>query len=92
MTPDMYFLLMVVGLPAAILLIAMLGASFHHHGDEELLDWKPTRSPRQEAELHSGDTQQILNALNKYRRMRGAPECSLQDITEHNWANLQQHD
>ena len=24
----------------------------------------------------------MLNALNKYRRMRGAPECSLQDITE----------
>jgi hypothetical protein len=24
--------------------------------------------------------------------MRGAPECSLQDITEHNWANLQQYD
>jgi hypothetical protein len=92
MTPNVYFLLIVVGLPVALLLIALVGASMHHDDNEQLLDWKPTRSPREEAALHSGDTQQMLNALNRYRRMRGAPECSLQDITRHDWANPQQYD
>ena len=90
MTPNLYFLLMVLGLPAAILLIAVLGASLHRHDDERLLDWKPTRSPTREAELHVGETQQMLDAVNRYRRSRGAPERRLQEVTEHGWANLEQ--
>jgi hypothetical protein len=92
MTASLYFILIVVGLPVAFLLIAMVGTRLHHDGNEQLLDWKPTRSPRREAELHAGDTQQMLDALNRYRRLRGAPERSLEEITEQNWANLEQFD
>ncbi len=92
MTANVYFLLMVVGLPAVFLVIALIGASLRRDDDEELLDWKPMRSPRREVELHVGETQQMLNALNRYRRSRGAPELRLQEIAEHGSAGLQQHD
>jgi len=92
MTAGGYSLLMVVGLPAAFVLIAMLGAGFHRKRGAEVLDWKPTRSPRREAELHAGETQQMLDALNRYRRLRGAPEQSLHEVTEANWASLDQYD
>lgn len=81
MTPDLYFLLIVVGVPVAVLGIAMLGACFYRDGAEQLLDWKPTRSARQEAELYVGDTQDMLKAVNRYRRLRGAPDRSLEEIT-----------
>jgi len=92
MTPNAYFLMMVVGLPAVILLIALIGARLRRDDDDQLLDWKPTRSPRREAELHIGETQQMLNALNGYRRSRGAPELSLREIAERDRAGLQQDD
>ena len=92
MTPGAYFLVMVVGLPVVMLLIALIGASLRRGDNEQLLDWKPTRSPRREAELHVGETQQMLNALNGYRRSRGAPELRLQEVAERGWASLRQHD
>jgi hypothetical protein len=91
MTPDGYFFFMVLGLPLLILVIAMLGGCLYRGGYEQLLDWKPTRSPKREAELALGDTHQMLSALNRYRRSRGAPERSLQEITEHAWAGLEEH-
>jgi len=91
MTPELYFLLMALGVPVGIVAIALIGAHFHHNGTEQLLDWAPTRSPRKEAELYAGDTQQMLQAINRYRRLRGAPDRSLDEITEHSWANLSQY-
>jgi hypothetical protein len=92
MTANGYYLLMIIGVPVAFLLIAMWGFVFHRHDDAEVLDWKPTRSPQREAELHVGDTQEMLDALNRYRRLRGAPERSLEEITEENWASLDHYD
>jgi hypothetical protein len=85
---QLYFLVMVVGVPLGILLIAMLAGHFYPGGHEEILDWKPTRSPAREAELQRSDVDQMLAAQNRYRRRRGAPARSLEEVTEHAWGRL----
>jgi hypothetical protein len=79
---ETYFLVMVLGLPLILILIALLAGYFYRQGPEELLDWRPTRSLEKEAELEHGDIEQMLAALNRYRRERGAPERSLEEVTE----------
>jgi hypothetical protein len=83
-----YFLVMVLGVPLGLLVIAMLGSHLYGGGSAELLDWKPTRSPKREAELQLNEVHQMLAAQNRYRRERGAPERSLEEVTEHAWAGL----
>jgi len=83
-----YFLVMVVGVPLGILVIALVAAYFHRDGYADILDWKPTRSAEREAELQLSDVDQMLAAQNRYRRQRGAPERSLEEVTEHAWASL----
>jgi hypothetical protein len=84
-----YFLAMVLGLPLLLLLIALLAGHFYREGPEELLDWRPTRSLEKEAELENGEVQQMLAALNRYRRERGASERTLEDVTERAWTGLE---
>jgi hypothetical protein len=81
-----YFLAMMLGVPLAILCLAMLAGYLNR--DRDVLDWKPTRSPEREAELQHGDIHQMLEAQNRYRRQRGAPERTLEEVTEHVWAGL----
>jgi hypothetical protein len=83
-----YFLVMVFGVPLGLLVIAMLGSFLYRGGSAELLDWKPTRSPKREAELQLNDVHQMLAAQNRYRRQRGAPERSLEEVIEHAWGGL----
>jgi hypothetical protein len=85
---QIYFLVMVVGVPLGLLAIAVIAACFHRGGYAEILDWKPTRSPEREAELQLSDVAQMLAAQNRYRRQRGAPERTLEEVTEHAWALL----
>jgi hypothetical protein len=85
---QIYFLVMVVGVPLGILVIAIVSSYLYRGGNEEILDWKLTRSPEREAELQLGDVDQMLAAQNRYRRQRGAPERSLEEITEHAWPSL----
>jgi len=86
---QMYFLAMVLGLPLLIVMLALVAGHFYRGGPEELLDWQPTRSPEREAELEHGDIHQMLAALNRYRRQRGAPERSLEEATKHAWGSLE---
>ena len=79
MTPERYFLMMVLGGPLALLLIGMIGAYFHRDGIEHLLDWKPTRSLTREIAMHGSETEQLLEAVNRRRRARGAPERTLEE-------------
>jgi hypothetical protein len=81
-TPEAFFLGMVFGLPLVIVLVALLAGYLYRGGPEELLDWRPTRSPEKEVELEHGDVEQMLTASNRYRRMRGAPERSLDEVAE----------
>jgi hypothetical protein len=75
-----YFLVMALGVPVAMLVLAMLGAAFYRDGYAKLLDWRPTRSPQREAELQHDDVDQMLAAQNRYRRLRGAPERDLDEV------------
>lgn len=77
------FLLVVLGFPAAICLVALLGAHFHKGGDATLLDWQPTRSPETEARLQRGEVDQMLAAVNRYRGMRGLPARTVEELTGH---------
>jgi hypothetical protein len=92
MTGNGFYLIMVLGFPLVMLLVAMVAGLSNHGKDERLLDWKLTRSPRREAELMSNETGQMLDALNRYRRLRGLPERSLEDVTRHGWGSLDYHD
>lgn len=84
-----YFLAMVLGLPLALVALALLAGYVHGDGYSDLLDWKPTRSPQREAELELSEVEQMLAAQNRHRLRRGAPERTLDEITEHAWAGLE---
>lgn len=79
---QLYFLSMVIGLPLVLVSLALLAGHFHRDGYDELLDWKPTRSPEREVELELGDIQQMLDAQNRHRRRRGAGERTLAEVSE----------
>jgi hypothetical protein len=83
---QLYFLVMVVGGPLLILLLAIVAGASYRGDLATLLDWRPTRSPQREAELQHDDVDQMLAALNRYRRQRGAPQRSLEETTGHSWA------
>jgi hypothetical protein len=85
MTPidEAYFLGMVVGVPLLLLVVALIAGYFHRDGYAELLDWKPTRSPEREIQLELDDIEQMLDAQNRHRRRRGAPERTLDDVHAH---------
>ena len=83
-----WFLVIVVGWPASLLVLAMLAGHFYGSDYRELLDWKPARSPAREAELERHELEQMLAALNKYRRQRGAPERSPKEVVEQGSAGL----
>jgi hypothetical protein len=85
---ETFFLLMVLGTPLLILIVALIAALFHR-GYEDVLDWKPTRSAQREAELQESEVVQMLAAQNRYRRMRGAPERTLEQVAGAAWANLE---
>ena len=74
--------------PLLMLAIAMLAGYFNGDSNEELLDWQPARSPKRESELQVRDLDQMLSALNKYRRQRGASERSLEEVVEQSSAGL----
>jgi hypothetical protein len=82
---QIYFLAMTLGVPLLILVVALVAGRLHR-GYDDILDWKPTRSPEREAELQDSDIRQMLAAQNRYRRKRGAPERSLEDVIEA-WAS-----
>jgi hypothetical protein len=72
-----YFLGMVVGVPLALALIAVLAGYLFRDSDAELLDWRPTRSPEREAELQLSELDQLrasLDALRQRHATLPAPE------------------
>ncbi len=79
---ETYFLGMVIGLPLVVLVIALMAGYLHRDGYADLLDWKPTRSPEREVELEMSDIDQMLAAQNRHRRRRGAPERTLEEVTD----------
>ena len=87
-----YFLLVVLGFAATVLVLALLVGYLYRdhdvpkeeqHTEVDVLDWKPTRSPEREAELRLSEVDQMLAAVNKHRRVRGVPERSLEEVALH---------
>jgi len=75
---DLYFVVMIFGLPLMIFLLSILAGFLSRRSDAEVLDWKPTRSPEREAELAINDINQMRASLNDLRHQRGAGERSLE--------------
>lgn len=70
----MGFVLLTVGMLAAIIGVLLLIGHFYQGSSAELVDWKPTRSPEVEAQNEIDDVRQMLEAQNEMRRRRGAEE------------------
>ncbi len=79
---EVAFLSVVLGGPLLMCLIALVGSHFHEGGDASLIDWKPTRSAEAEARMKNSEVEQMLAAINRYRRARGVNERSLERSLE----------
>ncbi len=65
-----YFLGMVLGIPLAICLLAVLVGHLYRDRDAEVLDWQPARSAEREAELEHGELDQLRASLDTLRQRR----------------------
>lgn len=72
-------MLVTLGFIGFIVLILVLLARAYPGSGADLVDWKPTRSYEQEAQLEMDDVAQMIEAQNKMRRRRGATELTEQD-------------
>lgn len=70
----MGFVLLTVGMLAAIIGVLLLIGHFYQGSSADLVDWKPTRSPEVEAQNEIDDVRQMLEAQNEMRRRRGVAE------------------
>jgi hypothetical protein len=62
------------------LILVALTRAFERTSVADIIDWKPTRSPEVEAQNEVDDVQQMIEAQNVYRRKRGAPEITEEDV------------
>jgi hypothetical protein len=62
------------------LIMAALTRAFQQNSVADIIDWKPTRSPEVEAQNEIDDVRQMIEAQNEYRRKRGAPEITEEDV------------
>ena len=74
------FVLIVVGVFVLLGISWYLLGRFHPRSVEDVLDWRPTRSPEVEAQNELDDVDQMLEAANERRRRRGVAERTLADI------------
>ena len=70
------------GLLAFFVITILLLGLFSKRSPIDILDWKPTRPPDVEAQNEVDDAEQMLAAQNEYRRRRGAPERTMDDVEE----------
>jgi hypothetical protein len=77
----MAFIALTLGLLVLLFLIMVaLARAFERTSVAEIIDWKPTRSPEVEAQNEVDDVRQMIEAQNVYRRKRGAPEITEEDV------------
>ena len=76
---DTFTLVSTVLVGALIVTVVLLGV-FSKRSALDILDWKPTRSPRVEAENEVDDIEQMVAAQNELRRRRGLPDRDEDEI------------
>ncbi len=70
------FVWVMVGLFVLLIVLILLLGLFYPGSGAEQLDWRPTRSPEQEAQNEVDDLDQMLEATNAKRRRRGLGELT----------------
>ena len=78
---DSFPILVVGGLLVFVGLLVLLARLYPGSG-ADLLDWGSTRSYEHEIELEMQDVEQMIEAQNAYRRKRGEPEITEEEIRE----------
>ena len=76
----MDFALVSLGMIALIVVVLMLIGNAYPGSGADLVDWRPTRSYEQEAQLELDDVQQMVDAQNEMRRRRGARDLTDADL------------
>ena len=78
---DPFPLYVLGGIAVVVGLLVLLGKIYPGSG-ADLLDWGSTRSYEHQIELEMQDVDQMIEAQNAYRRKRGAPELTEDDVRE----------
>ena len=73
--------LVMVGIFVLLIVFVILLGIFYPGSGAEQLQWRPTRSPEQEAANEVDDVAQMLEATNE-RRRRGLPDLTEEGITQ----------
>ena len=76
----MEFMLVSTAMIAIIVLVLVLLGRAYPGSGADLVDWKPTRSFEDEAQLELEDVQQMIEAQNAMRRRRGVAELTDADL------------
>jgi hypothetical protein len=76
------FAYVMAGIFVAMIVFVILLGIFYPGSGAEQLQWRPTRTPEQDAENEVDDVQQMLDATNERRRRRGLPELTEEGITQ----------
>jgi hypothetical protein len=75
----MEFALLTLGMVGLIVLLLVALARAYPGSGADLVDWRPTRSFEDEAQLELDDVAQMIDAQNEYRRRRGATDLTEED-------------
>ena len=80
-TVDAFPLIVLGGIAVVVLAVVLIGR-FYPGSGADILDWRPTRSYEVEVELEMQDVEQMIAAQNEYRRKRGEPELTEDEVRE----------
>lgn len=76
----MEFGIVIGGMLFILIVSLLLIGQFYPGTGAEVLDWKPTRSPEQEAQNDIDDVDQMLAAANRRRARKGLPQIGEDDV------------
>jgi len=76
------FALIIFGMMVALILFILLLGRYHPRSGNDVLNWKPTRSPELEVQNEIDDLDQMLEAANARRRARGDAELTEASVRE----------
>jgi hypothetical protein len=74
------FALIMLGIVVSLVIAILLLGRYHPMSGNDVLDWKPTRSPEIEAQNELDDLDQMLEAANARRRARGDAELTEEGV------------